>query len=149
MEWVANAPALAHLVDGWFATVGVGPLCWHQHIDLASIDLYKRRSDLLARLRGVDGVTSKLQRKPARPALKAAEVASHQSAGGGTAVREGVLKRKRAGPKPNRFERVAASYCDGSWEQRARSIVDKLAASGIAGILPAGKFDKQVQHMGR
>lgn len=145
MKWVANAPALAHVVDGWFATVGVGPLCWHQHIDLASIDPVKRRSDLLARLRVEGGVTCKLPRKAGRPALKAAEASSREVNVGDEAPKE--RKRKRAETKPNRLERIVASYSNGTWEQRARAIVDKLAECGIAGILPAGKFDKQIAHM--
>ena len=68
--WRAEDAALDHLVDGFVAKTGVGPLAWHQHKDLASIELEKRPRDTLAALRGEDGVSIKLPKVADRSAIK-------------------------------------------------------------------------------
>lgn len=154
--WVANPEAADHAVDGWFSYVGVGPLCWHQHIDLAYVDLASREGDLLADFRGSEGAPAKLPRVADRPALKAAKavvagrsqevLAADGLAEGGAPSIEGSApagKRK----KRNRFQRVAASYTNGTWEARARRIVEELGTVGLGAILPTGKFERALMHM--
>jgi hypothetical protein len=159
-KWVANPPLEKHAVDGWFSHVGVGPLCWHQHIDLCFMALAHRVGDLLCGLRGESGATVKLPEVADRPTIKKAVEARVALVGPPSTTRapktelceEAPLSKKRgkhnnAKNGRNHHERVHNSYKNGTWKERALGVVEKLEAKGLSGILDAEKFAKVIENM--
>ncbi|GAQ92708.1 hypothetical protein KFL_011020010 [Klebsormidium nitens] len=67
--WRAKPPLGANAIDGFCAKVGVGPLAWHQHIDVVNIPMANRALDLLRGLRGEGGTVKKLPKVADRPAI--------------------------------------------------------------------------------
>lgn len=78
--WAAKPALLVHGINGFCAKVGVGPLAWHQHIDVVNIKVANRVLDLLRGRRGEGGVVTKLSKVADRPTIIAELVRARREA---------------------------------------------------------------------
>ena len=153
-QWVESAVAKSYGVDGWFALVGVGPLCWHQHSDLCNLDEADRADDLLAEMRGgPEEGPRKLPSVASRPGImaglgvRASGAGECASTSAATPVDDAGEKVGEKRKKKNQFERMAASYTNGTWASRASALVEKLQTGGLGAILPKGKCERALSNM--